>query len=176
MSNQYDLLEELSNIEKRVAPNPHIRCTVYLRDYQYRQSPRYTVNGDLKQPQNTAYLEFPRKSNLVISTKNTTNFRITLQLGGGFSHLINYLIWFWLHSTILNHLKWFLTFDQYGKYLAFHWCVKSVQFAQRIAKIRVSPKPRIRGTVYLGDRLYTNLPQLIRFQITIHLNSKYVTH
>ena len=46
----------------------------------YRRSPRYTVIGDRKRPQNTAYLEFPRKSNLVISTQNITNFRAILQV------------------------------------------------------------------------------------------------
>ena len=35
---------------------------------QYRRFPRYKVNGVRERPQTAAYLEFPRKSNLVISS------------------------------------------------------------------------------------------------------------
>ena len=47
-------------------------------------SPRYMVNRDRKRPQNTAYFG-----------QNITNFRVILQVGGGFSHQINYLICFY---------------------------------------------------------------------------------
>ena len=50
----------------------------------YRRYPRYTVNGNRKQALNTAHLEFPLKSNLVISSQIITNCRIILQVGGGF--------------------------------------------------------------------------------------------
>ena len=35
MSNQYNLLKELSKLENRVSPNPRIRGTVYLGDRLY---------------------------------------------------------------------------------------------------------------------------------------------
>ena len=35
MSNQYNLLKDLSNLENRVSPNPRIRGTVYLGDRLY---------------------------------------------------------------------------------------------------------------------------------------------
>ena len=38
------------------------------------------------------YIEFPRKSNLVISHQNIIYFRILLEVKGGFSHIVNYSI------------------------------------------------------------------------------------
>ena len=48
-----------------------------------------SVDVDRKRPQNTAYLEFPRNSNLVIFSQNC---HVILQVGGVFSDLINYSI------------------------------------------------------------------------------------
>ena len=71
-----------------------------------------------------------RKSNLVISSQNITNFRIILQVGGSFSYFINYLIWYWLNTADSNLLKWVFTFDLKRNYVAFeNVCVKLVQFA-----------------------------------------------
>ena len=78
---------------------------------------------------------------------------------------------YWMNTTVSNLLKWFFTFDLKRNYFAFDTvCVKSVQFAQRTVKFRnrVSPNSRIRGTVYLGDRLYKRfLGYIVRFYLFI---------
>ena len=38
VSNHYNVLKELSNLENRVSPNPRIRGTVYLRNYLYKHA------------------------------------------------------------------------------------------------------------------------------------------
>ena len=69
--------------------------------------PRYTVNRNRKRPQNTAYLEFPFKSNLVISSQNISNIRVILQVGVVLA--IKLIIWYFLNNlTVSNLLKWFL--------------------------------------------------------------------
>ena len=40
VSNQYNLLTELSNLENRVSPDPRIRGTVYLVDRLYKHTQR----------------------------------------------------------------------------------------------------------------------------------------
>ena len=44
----------------------------------------------------------PRELNFVISSQNIINFRIILQVGGGFIHLFKYLIWFSLNIIVFN--------------------------------------------------------------------------